>query len=227
MWKRTLPLAGVLGIVLLTTKAAPQVEAVNGLAMSISHDEGVTGPNQGTRFIVTFTNLSSDDMAIAPGIRWGCDGMRPSKTSLISLNLADSRGSKKNLRYLGDGPPYQGGFCAGALLPFITVLHPGEPISLPLNLGMYLDLSDSKEYDEERLPAGTYSLQAELTSTEFPPNLWPSTPPIRARAWLGTVRSNVVHVHFDKEFGENPGTRDHGSRDARMGPSAATGSHRY
>jgi hypothetical protein len=61
MWKRTFSLAGVLGIVLLATKAAPQVggEAVNGLSMSISHDEGATGPNEGTRLIVTFTNLSS------------------------------------------------------------------------------------------------------------------------------------------------------------------------
>jgi hypothetical protein len=195
MWKRTLPVTGVLGIVLLTTKAAPQVKAVNGLSVSISHDEGATGPDEGTRFIVTFTNLSSDDMAIAPGMLFD-RGRTPSKTSLISLNLTDLRGRRRQFLYQGDGPPYEGGV-EGQAIPFITVLHPGEPISLPLNLSMYLDLSDSKQYVEERFPAGTYSLQAKLTSTEFPPNLWPSTP---TRAWEGTVRSNIVHVHFDKEF---------------------------
>jgi hypothetical protein len=64
---------------------------------------------------------------------------------------------------MGNGPPYLAGPACGNMTPFVAVLHPGESLALPLDIGKYLDLSDSKQYQEARFPAGKYSLQAELS----------------------------------------------------------------
>jgi hypothetical protein len=92
----------------------------------------------------------------------------------------DSQGiPHTHLPFLGDGPPYRAG-CAGQVIPFIVILPPGASLSIPLDLSKYLDLSDSKAYVQKHFPAGTYSLQAELTAEN--------------------VVSNILQVRFDAEF---------------------------
>jgi hypothetical protein len=164
----------------------------NGLRMSIAHDETATGPYRAMHFIVTFSNLTSGDLSVTPGTLVNC-GTKPSKTSAVRLNLTDSTGiAHKQISYVGSGPPYVGG-CAGAIVPFTAVLHGRESLSLPLHLGEYFDLSDSKEYEQKRFAAGTYILQAELTVV--------SPPTVDAvKAWTGKVTSNAVTVRFDSEF---------------------------
>lgn len=72
----------------------------------------------------------------------------------MKLNLTDGRGKRhRHLPYGGDGPPYQGG-CAGQIELYVVVLHRGESLSLPLDIGKYVDLSDSKQYEGARFPAG-------------------------------------------------------------------------
>jgi hypothetical protein len=58
---RILLLAAILAFVLTATKAGPQAtgEAVDGLLMSIAHDDAATGTDKATRFIVTFRNVGA------------------------------------------------------------------------------------------------------------------------------------------------------------------------
>ena len=170
------------------THQQTEIESGNGLGMSIAHDEAASGPYQAMHFKVTFTNLTSEDLTLIPGTLVDC-GRAPSKTSLVELNLTDAQGKRhRHLPYLGDGPPYQAG-CAGRIEPYVVVLHRGESLSLPLDIGKYVDLSDSKQYDGARFPAGNYSLQAELTRTLKMKNIW-----------VGRATSNTVQVQFTSEF---------------------------
>jgi hypothetical protein len=192
---KALLLAGAIAVILITAKATQQAgtESANGLRMSLAHDETASGPDRALHFTVTFSNLKHHDVTFAPSM---LDCLKPpSKTSAITLNLTDARGTRhRHLPYLGDGPPYQGGVACGNLTPFVAVLHPGESLSLPLDIGKYLDLSDSKRYQEARFPAGEYSLQAELRYVP-PESGVPGT-----KYWTGTVSSNIVEVHFESEF---------------------------
>ena len=77
---------------------------------------------------------------------------------------------------------------------FVAVLHPGESLSLPLDTGKYFDLSESKQYQEARFPAGKYSLQTELSQK---PSEWDAA---TKRHWTGRVSSNIVEVLFESEF---------------------------
>jgi len=130
--------------------------------MSIAEDKAASGPDAAMHFTITFSNVMSEDLTFIPGTLIAC-GMTPSKTSAVTLNLTESRGKQhRHLPYLGDGPPYKAG-CAGQWESFVVVLHGGESLSLPLDIGKYLDFPNSKQYDLARFPAGNYSLQAELT----------------------------------------------------------------
>ena len=149
-----------------------EIGSSNGLGMSIAHDETASGPAKSMQFKVTFRNLESEDLTFIPGTLIFC-GVTPSKTSLVKLNLTDEHEKQhRHLPYLGDGPPYQGG-CAGRIEFYVVVLRGGESLTLPLDTGKYVDLSDSKQYVGARFPAGKYSLQAELATepSEIPPNL--------------------------------------------------------
>jgi hypothetical protein len=194
-------LAALVIVIVATTsaqKAAPQPdlktqswgEAVNGLQMSISRDEDATGPNRAMHLKVEFRNVSNELMTILLGTRCGPVG---GDTSEITLNLLDSEGIRHRLPFLGDGPPYPAG-CLGEMTFLIVPLPRGASLSLPLDLGKYLDLSDPKNYVGTRFHAGTYSLQAQLT--EGPP----SGPPSPRWSWSGTVTSNRLQVTFDAEF---------------------------
>ena len=157
-------------------------EPRNGLGISIAPDEAVSGPDKAMHFKVTFSNLGSEDLTFIPGTLALC-GMTPSKTSAVKLNLTGPQGKKhRHLPYLGDGPTYQAA-CLGQIEPFVVVLHRGESLSLPLDIGKYVDLTDAKQYVSARFPAGKYSLQAELTTV-----------------WTGTDSSNLVQVQFASEF---------------------------
>jgi hypothetical protein len=77
---------------------------------------------------------------------------------------------------------------------FIVTLRPHESISLPLDLGKYVDLTDAKQFEMNRFPAGTYSLEAEFTS------VWESPLQDKKTTWLGTVKSNTIQIQFASEF---------------------------
>jgi hypothetical protein len=191
---KALLLAGAIAVIVITAKATQQAgtESANGLQMSLAHDEAASGPDQAMHFTVTFSNLEDHDVTFAPGML-NCL-KPPSKTSLIRLNLTDDRDRRhRHLPYLGDGPPYQATVC-GRMIPFVAVLHPGESLSLPLDIGKYLDLADSKGYADAKFPAGKYSLQAELRY------LPPASVVQRTGDWTGTISSNIVEVHFESEF---------------------------
>ena len=151
--------------IVVTAKATRQQtgdQSADGLRMSIAEDKAASGPDAAMHFTITFSNVMSEDLTFIPGTLIAC-GMTPSKTSAVTLNLTESRGKQhRHLPYLGDGPPYKAG-CAGKWESFVVVLHGGESLSLPLDIGKYLDFSNSKQYDLARFPAGNYSLQAELT----------------------------------------------------------------
>jgi len=66
-------------------------------------------------------------------------------------------------------------------------------LSLPLDIGKYLDLSDSRKYEQARFPAGKYSLQAELRKTPSHSRAWTTD-------WVGTVSSNILEARFESEF---------------------------
>jgi hypothetical protein len=188
-------LAVAVACIVTTAKATQQAgtESANGLRMSLAHDEGASRPDKAMHFTVTFSNLKRQDVTFIPGMLVDC-GRAPSKTSLINLNLTDSRGNRhRHLPYLGDGPPYYGG-CGGNLTPFVAVLHSGESLSLPLDIGKYLDLSDSKQYQAARFPAGKYALQTELREM---PSEWNMA---TTKHWVGTVSSNILELHFESEF---------------------------
>ena len=127
-------------------------------------------------------------------------GGTPSKTSAVKLNLTDAQGKQhRHLPYLGDGPPYQGG-CAGQIEFYVVVLHDGESVTLPLDIGKYVDLSDAKQCAAARFPAGNYSLRAEL-ATE--PSEIPAKIPVNLKTknvWTQRITSNSVPVQFASEF---------------------------
>ena len=186
-------LAGILGMVLTATRVLPQDAtgaAVDGLQMSIAHENA-----SDMHITLRFRNTGSEELTIAPGTLYNC-GHDGSRTDHVRINLVDAAGiAHRRLPYLGDGPPYAAG-CGGKITLFVATLGPGESISLPLDLGKYLDLSDSKQYVSARFHAGTYSLQAELTVSPMTgPN---QRPPIKT--WIGTVSSNILQVRFDSEF---------------------------
>jgi hypothetical protein len=172
------------------------VEPGNGLGISIAPDEAAPGPDKAMRFKITFRNLRSEDLTLIPGTIIAC-GMTPSKTSAVKLNLTGPQGKQhRHLPYLGDGPPYQFA-CGGQIEFYVVTLHGGESVSLPLEIGKYVDLSDSKQYDGARFPAGKYSLQAELTTepSEIPKSM------LKTKiVWAGRVTSNIVQVQFASEF---------------------------
>jgi hypothetical protein len=180
-------LASMLGILTyavgihLAAQTSPQArgDAVNGLQMSISQDQSFQGTNRTMHLAVEFRNVGQDDETVATGGE-RCDDQK-AETGNIQLTLVDSEGTPhRHLPFLGDGPPYRGGYCAGQIgPPFVISLHPGASVSIPLDLGKYLALSVSKGfYGMQKFHPGTYSLVAEL-------------PP-----WT----SNTLHVHFDSEF---------------------------
>jgi len=175
------------------------IEPGNGLGMSIAPDEAASGPDKAMHFKVTFSNLRSEDLTFIPDTLIAC-GMTPSKTSAVKLNLTGPQGKQhRHLPYLGDGPPYQFG-CAGQIEFYVVILHGGESVSLPLKIGKYVDLSDlsdSKQYDGARFPAGKYSLQAELTTepSEIPKSMLKTK-----NVWAGRATSNIVQVQFASEF---------------------------
>jgi hypothetical protein len=188
-------LAGAVAVMVITAKATQQsgTESANGLRMSVAHDEGASGPDKAMHFTVAFSNTKREDVTFIPGMLVDC-GRAPSKASLVTLTLTDSRGKRhRHLPYWGDGPPYQMA-CGGMITPFLAVLHPGESLSLPLDIGKYLDLSDSKQYEEARFPAGKYSLQAELRKLPSQSNVGTT------KYWVGTVSSNILEVGFESEF---------------------------
>jgi hypothetical protein len=148
--------------------------------MLISSDENSVSRNTATHFRVEFRNVGQRDITITPGTLHLCDGQR-AETGAIKLNLVDPQGRPhRHLPFLGDGPPYSPG-CGGQMTSFTVPLPPGVSLSIPLDLGKYVDLSDSKDYEGKHLSAGTYSLQAELPAEN-------------------TV-SNTIQVRFDTEVG--------------------------
>jgi hypothetical protein len=192
---KTFLLAGALASILIATQATQQAGSPSGLRMSLAQDEAVSGSDKAMRFTVTFSNVKSEDVTFVPGMLADC-GRPTSKTSFITLNLTDSQGNRhRHLPFWGDGPPYQGGtVCSDGGTLFVAVLHPGQAISLPLDIGKYLDLSDSKQYAMARFPAGKYSLQAELTQSES------YLGPTKIKYWAGAVSSNILEVRFESEF---------------------------
>jgi hypothetical protein len=191
---KALLLTGAIAFIVITAKATQQAEteSAHGLRMSLAHDEAASGPDKATHFTVTFSNLKREDVTLSTGLLVDC-GRPVSRTSFINLNLTDSKGKRhRHLPYLGDGPPYQGGTaCGNGVTLFVAVLHPGESLSFPLDIGKYLDLADSKQYDVARFPAGVYSLQVELR---------PIPSDGKVKYWAGTLSSNALKVHFESEF---------------------------
>jgi len=188
-------LAGVLMAVQVRQLAPSAV--VNGLQMSVSHDDAAPGPDKTLYFTVTFRNTRPQGIIITPGTTYNC-GHEGSKTQFVKMNLTDASGvPHRHLEFLGSGPPYEGGLCAGRIDFFEVTLKSGEAITLPLDLAKYLDLSNSKQYDQVHFHAGTYSLQMELTG---PPMRYVDGRPTPPGVWVGTVTSNILQVHFDKEF---------------------------
>jgi len=181
-------------------------DAVNGVQMSIFQDPTFQGTNAQMHLMVAFRNAGqSDETFVTSG--FGCAHPPPDSSSAVKINLTDEQGvSHRHLPYLGDGPPWPGlGACAGVPNPVnFVALHPGETNSMPLSLGKYLDLSDSQQYGVFRFHAGTYSLQVELSGTDNWLVLIPKTSPLystfKATVWTGTVKSNILQIHFDSEF---------------------------
>jgi hypothetical protein len=191
-------LAGAVACIAITAKATQQAgtEPANGLRMSLAHDEGASGPGKAMHFTVTFSNLRSEDLTFSPGTLVLCGGT-PSKTSAVKLNLTDTQGKQhRHLPYLGDGPPYQSG-CGGQIELYVVVLHRGESLSLALDIGKYVDLSDSKQYAGARFLAGNYSLQAEFPTetSDIPKSILKTK-----NVWMGRAISNTVKTQFASEF---------------------------
>lgn len=189
--------------IVVAAKASHQqaeIASGNGPGTSVAHDDSASGPDKAMHFIVTFTNRTSEDLTFIPGTLALC-GMTPSKTSEVKLNLTDAQGQHHlHLPYWGDGPVWA---CSGYIELFIAVLHRGESLSLPLDVGKYVDLSDSKQYKgaRARFLSGKYSLQAELTAeaSDIPRTLKTKN------IWVGRATSNTVHVQFTSEFSLLPG----------------------
>jgi len=195
---KVLPCACVAAFVVLAALPShhqTEIGSSDGLAMSIAADDTASGPSKSMRFKLIFRNLKKEGLTLIPGTLVSC-GMTPSKTSSVKLNLTDQHGKQhRHLPYLGDGPPYQG-FCAGQIEFYVVDLHPGESVTLPLDIGKYVDLSDSKQHDAARFPAGNYVLQVELTIE--PSELFSYLK--NKTIWTGKITSNTVPVHFASEF---------------------------
>ncbi len=132
------------------------------------------------QFNLEFRNVGQRKLVIATG--GGCGKLSEEATRGIMITLVDSQGTQHRLPFEGDRPPYQAG-CAGAASIIRFTLDPGGLHSLPLDLGKFVDLSDSKSYGMARFPAGVYSLQASLGM-------------VKDRK----VFSNTLQVRFDSEF---------------------------
>src|SRR5580700_6449086 len=177
------------------TQPAPSA-VVNGLQMSVSHEDAAPGSKKALQFTVKVLNTISQEIVITPGTTYNC-GHEGSKTDLIKLNLTDASGvPHQHLEFLGSGPPYPL-FCAGRIDFFEVTLKPGESVTLPLDLTKYLDLSNSKQYEQAHFHAGIYSLQMELTG---PPIRYVDGRPTPQGVWVGTVTSDILQVYFDQEF---------------------------
>jgi hypothetical protein len=189
-----LPIAFIcIAFAIQASHAQSATQTVNVLRMSIAPDPATSSDHPATQFTITFTNASQRTLSFAPGTTIHC-GIRPSKTTWVKLNLTDPKGKlHRRMDYLGDGPPYVG-TCAGRVEVFIVTLRPHESISLPLDLGKYVDLTDAKQFEMTRFPAGTYSLEAEFTS------VWESPLQDKKTTWLGTVKSNTIQIQFASEF---------------------------
>jgi hypothetical protein len=192
--------AAVLACALMAANAkqwAPST-IVNGLQMSISHDDAATGSSKALQFTVIFRNMTSKELTISPGTTYNC-GHEGSKTDRVKIALTEASAvPHRHLMFLGSGPPYQGlGVCAGRIDFFEVTLRPGESITLPVDLTKYLDLSNSKQFVQAHFPAGEYSLQMELMGPTIQYEDGRPTPP---GVWVGTVTSSILQVHFDKEF---------------------------
>jgi hypothetical protein len=190
--------AAVLVCALLAANGRQPSAVVNGLQMSVSHDDDALGSDKALRFAVKFYNTLSQKMTFAPGTTYSC-GQEGSKTDRIRVTLTEASGAPhRHLTFLGSGPPYQGLWACGGRIDFFEVtLNPGEFITLPLDLTKYLDLSNSKQYAQAHFPAGTYTLQMELSGPEIQYDDGRPTPP---GVGVGTVTSNILQIHFDKEF---------------------------
>jgi hypothetical protein len=192
---KTLLLVGAIAILLTSAKATQNSDAdrANGLRMSLAHDDTASGSDQAMHFTVTFSNVTQHEISFPAGM---LDCIKPpSKTSDIKLNLTDPSGNPhRHLPYWGDGPPYAGAVACGNMHPFVAVLGPGKSLSLPLDLGKYFDLADSKQFVGATFPAGKYSMDAELT---YMP---PESAVLPIGNWTGTVSSNTVEVFFESEF---------------------------
>lgn len=173
--------------------AQPDAQSVDALRMDIAPAPAPSSTHQATQFTITFTNTSRSTLSFAPGTTVHC-GVRPSKTSNVALNLTDQKGKlHRNMPYLGDGPPYTGG-CGGQIEMFIMTLRPYESIALPLDLSKYVDLTDAKQFEMSRFPAGTYSVEAEFKS------VWYSPQQDKKTTWLGSLKSNTIQIQFGSEF---------------------------
>jgi hypothetical protein len=166
--------------------------AVNGLQMAIHQDQGFQGADREMHLMVEFRNVGQNDETFTTG-GGGCGILLSDATSYVKLNLTDPQGTRRRLPFVG--PPYQWS-CAGASVgPKLVMLHPGESVSMPLFIGKYVDLSDSKVPGTDRryrYPPGVYSLQAELTNSIR--NVLPHA------NWTGTLQSNSLPIHFESEF---------------------------
>jgi hypothetical protein len=158
--------AAVLACALMAAKGRQPASSavVNGLQMSVSHDDAALVSDKALQFAVKFYNTRSQKIIVTPGTTYNC-GHEGSKTDLVKVNLTEASGAPhRHLGFLGRGPPYQGlGACAGRIDFFEVTLSPGESITLLLELTKYLDLSNSKQYDQAHFHGGTYALQMELT----------------------------------------------------------------
>jgi len=159
--------------------------------MAINYEDAAKGP-LGTRFVVTLTNVSKQTFSFATGTVINC-GRTADKSSVIKVNLTESGGAlHRRLPYLGNGPPYNG-IGAGRLELYRPVLAPGESLSLFWDISRYVDLSDAKQFVAYRFPAGTYSIQAELTNgTDASTG--------GTQVWSGTVKSDTLRIDFAHEF---------------------------
>jgi hypothetical protein len=189
-----LPIAFIcIAFAIQASHAQSATQTVNVLRMSIAPDPATSSDHPATQFTITFTNTSRATLSFSPGTTIFC-ATRPSKTSWVKLNLTDLRGKLHHrMDYLGDGPPYIGA-CAGRVELFIVTLRPHQSIALPLDLSKYVDLTDAKQFEMTRFPAGPYSLEAEFT------NVWESPLQDKKTTWLGTVKSNTIQIQFASEF---------------------------
>jgi hypothetical protein len=179
-----LGLFGILAFAVVLTNAAkatqPSDDALYGLRMSLSPDQNAKGPRDTMQFQIEFRNVGLLPFVVATG--GGCGKLAGEAASNIIIILVDAKGEVHHLPFEGSGPPYQAG-CGGPTSVIQFKLDSGESRSLLMDLGKFVDLSDSKSYRMFRFPAGVYSLSASLSTTE-----------------TGRAFSNSLQVRFDSEF---------------------------